>query len=224
MNCDELSALLPLIALDELEPARGDEANAHLATCEHCRDRLATVERTRALLDAAAVPEFAPLAGADVRAAARDATTVRPFELGSWRRAAAAALLLVSAGGSGFLGGRLATPAAPPTHGPIVRREPTAEPAESAMTNASVVRVLLTLDERIAALEQRHERDLLELAQAVDRQQTRRDRGLAQQIESLEQQTRVELVSTRSALDEVAAVALAPRSKRTDVNHDVDDH
>jgi hypothetical protein len=188
MNCDELTSSLPLLALGELDRSVEDAAREHLNSCERCRSRLGELRRTRSTLDLVEIGEAAPLDGATIRARAK--MTVAPAS--GWGRAAAAAALLLLALGAGFGGGRLA------------RAAPAGEDAADAVPPAVLAQALVALDERLATLEARHDRDLLALAQAVDRQQSRRDEGVAQQLDQLARSSRAQFLITRDALDDVA--------------------
>ncbi len=206
MNCDELLPHLPLLALDESDPSLDGPASEHLRQCERCRARLDALQSARAALDAADVPEMAPLSGAAIREAhprpeiaealggptSRDFASPRPWpRRWKWSAAAAAAALLFCASGAGFLSGRIAGAAE-------VRAAADAIPRET------FAGALLSLDARLASLEERHERDLYALAQAVDRQQLRDDRRVTERIDALAEATRTQLVFTRGAISDLA--------------------
>ena len=194
MNCDALTALLPLLALGERSAA--DDVRDHLEGCERCRARLTALERTRAALDHATVAPEAPIPGPLLRLAAAQPSRVRRL---SPIGVAAAAALLVAAVAAGHWGARL-SPAAPSVAPP---------PSDA----------LFALEERLVELELRHDRDLLALALAVDRQHLRRDRGVAEQLDLLARATRAELAFTRGALDDVARSIPLPVVPARDERH-----
>jgi len=203
MNCDALTALLPLLALGERSAA--DDVRDHLEGCERCRARLTALERTRAALDHATVAPEAPIPGPLLRLAAAQPSRVRRL---SPIGVAAAAALLVAAVAAGHWGARL-SPAAPSV----------APPPSDALPARVVADALFALEERLVELELRHDRDLLALALAVDRQHLRRDRGVAEQLDLLARATRAELAFTRGALDDVARSIPLPVVPARDERH-----
>ncbi len=204
MNCDKLASTLPLLVLREPGDFQDDEARDHLRTCERCRARLTELERTRGALDLVAVADLPPLSGAQIRLAASRARPTTSV----WRRAAAAAALALLSTGAGFVGGRFAptslASASLASDAASGTESEAAVPPDATPFPSAVVQALASFDERLAALELRHERDLVALAQAVDRQQLRCDAGVTRRLDSLAQATRAELAFTRGALDDVA--------------------
>ena len=178
MNCDETIPQLPLLVLDEVEGDVAARVREHVEGCARCAERLAELTATCNALDLVSVPEAPPLAPIEMR---RPAPRIL-----AWPRAAAAAALLLLAGGAGFVGGRLGAASAA-----SVSSEPTLETIPASI----LTETLLAFDLRFDELEARHERDLLLLAQAVDRQQFLRDRGMAQQIDLLARATDARLIS-----------------------------
>jgi len=195
MDCREAAPRIALAALDALD---GDDAAAlsrHVATCESCAAELRSLRQTRGELAAATVAAAPPLdidavmaAGAEHRVAAAAPRLVAPRRF-ALRRVAAAAAWLGVAALSGWLGS-------------AARRTdpPTIEAAMSGPTAETLARGLLLLDDRLTALETNHSRDLLLLAQSIDRAQEQRDRGVAEQIETLAFQTGRELAAARHAV------------------------
>lgn len=194
MNCDEALPLLPLAALAALEDALDREVAEHSRECERCGANLAELRRARAALDGLPVPH-APPTDLDVlfAATARRPALLRatPGTRPTWRAAAAAALLLAALG-AGFLGARLAESAAT---APSADARPLA-----AADGERLARAFLVLDDRLAALEQRHQRDLLELARAIDTTQAQRERAFSEQLTSLASLTGRELQQARHAV------------------------
>jgi hypothetical protein len=196
MNCDELLPHLPLLALDESDAALDGALSEHLRGCERCRARLEALQATRHALDAATVEDIAPLDGASLRAAnPRTILEVAPRRrfaprFAPWSAAAAAALLVLAAG-AGFLGGRVAGAAE-------------ARQAEEGIPRAALAHAIVTLDARLASLEERHDHDLFTLAQAVDRQQLIGDQRVTERIDELAAATRAQLGVTRGAIDDLA--------------------
>jgi len=205
MNCETLLPDLPRLALDDLDPVRDREARVHLAACESCRSRLDGLVRARAALDLVTVPDAPPLTGAHVRAAAgaaSQAESSRPRSFLPRRAAAAAAFVALSATVSlaaGYAGGSLARTPAEGGQEPAVA-------GDALVTTVEFADAVLALDARLASLEERHERDLLALAQAVDRQVLRRDRGVAEQFDAFAkaaQATQAQIIDTRGAIDDL---------------------
>jgi len=142
------------------------------------------------------VADVTPLDGAALRAA--NPRTI--LEIAPWRRfaprlapshAAAAAALLALAAGAGFFGGRVAGAAE-------------ARHAEEGIPRAALAHAIVTLDARLASLEERHDRDLFALAQSVDRQQLIGDRRVTERIDALAEATRTQLGVARGAIEDLA--------------------
>ena len=201
MNCDEALPLLPLRVLDALELPSTDALAEHLADCPRCRGREAVLSRTLVRLDALPMPRARPtnvdalLAGAGARRepAPESAPT-------SWRRAAAG--LLPAAFAAGLAGGWLGTNA----H--LTR--PTDRPGELAPAERNrLVEACLALDDRLTALELRHQRELLTLARAIDAAQSARDDAISTQLTTLASLAGRELHHARAAVAELTTHVVA---------------
>ena len=207
MDCREAAPRIALAALDALD---GDDAVAmasHVAACERCAEELRSLRQTRGALAAATVATAPPLdvdavmaAGTEPRAAPAVPRLVSPSRL-ALRRVAAAAAWLGVAALSGWLGGA-ARPGAPAASDALV----------SGPTVETLARGLLLLDDRLTSLETNHSRDLLLLAQSIDRAQERRDRGVAEQLETLALETGRELAAARHAVFTISRQLPAVRS------------
>lgn len=219
MPCEEATPLLALDALDALESEQAQALHDHLASCTRCAASHAELRSARAALAADEVAT-APLPELDLAAWRRSERPVARLTLSSplpsplsLRRAAAAALLLLAALAAGALGARLVTPSAPIGAAPLaagVGRDRSREldrdaAAPLAAANFdSLAGAIVLLEERLAAFEQRHVRDLLRLAEVVDRQQAQRDRAIAAELATLVKSTGFELASAHEAVAQLA--------------------
>ncbi|MBL8841234.1 MAG: hypothetical protein JNL90_06845 [Planctomycetes bacterium] len=215
MPCEEATPLLALAALDALEPEAARALDDHLASCARCAASHAELRAVRAALAADEVAT-APPPELDLDAWRRSERPVvggprssprsSPLPL---RRAAAAALLLLAALAAGALGARLAAPTTPIAAAPLagdVGRDldrDTAAPLAAANFD-SLAGAIVLLEERLTAFEQRHVRDLLRLAEVVDRQQAQRDRAIAAEFATLVKSTGFELASAHEAVAQLA--------------------
>jgi hypothetical protein len=95
MSCQSISNLLPLLIYDELDADEAAECRQHLAECADCRAELASLERTRDLLDQAPVHQAQlDLAAVCLRVAARERRSRAVRRIGASVAAIAAVLLL----------------------------------------------------------------------------------------------------------------------------------
>jgi hypothetical protein len=96
MSCQSISDLLPLLIYDELDVGEAAACRQHLAECADCRAELASLERTRDLLDQAPVHQSQlDLAAVCLRVAARERHS-RSVRRVSVSVAAIAAVLLLA--------------------------------------------------------------------------------------------------------------------------------
>ena len=213
MSCDRILPLLPLLALEAVDSDETRAARGHVSGCERCAAALRELTATRAALDAFTVADSPATDAAEIRAAfvagpARTPPAGRGRLHGFWK-AAAAVLVVGAAAGFAWTHGsvtldrgaatlRLAWGANRGTPGAELREH------EDSIEPAAVATVLDELERRVDLLERRHERDLLLLAQTVDRQQESRERGVAARIASLEEATHDGFLFTNSVLDGVA--------------------
>lgn len=217
MPCDEATPLLALAALDALEPELAQALHDHLASCARCAASHAELRSVRAALAADEVA-MAPPPELDLAAWRRSERPVmsRPLALPlrlPLRRVAAAALLLLAALAAGALGARLATPSARDGAAPLAddvgrdldrARDRDAAAPFAAASFDSLAGAIVLLEERLTAFEQRHVRDLLRLAEVVDRQQAHRDRAIAAEFATLVKSTGFELASAHEAVAQLA--------------------
>jgi hypothetical protein len=213
MSCERILPLLPLLALDAADSDETRAARGHVSGCERCGAALRELEATRANLDAFTVADSPATDAAEIRAAfvadpARAGPAARRRLHWTWKAAAAALLVGATAGFAWTHGSvtldrgaatlRLAWGANERAPGlDLDEREDSIEPE-------AVATVLVELERRVDQLERRHERDLLLLAQTVDRQQESRERGVSRRIDSLEEATHDGFLFTNSVLDGVA--------------------
>lgn len=217
MSCERTLPLLPLVALDSADAADRTAALEHVAGCARCAEALRELGAARAALASFTVEDAPATDAVAIRAeAADDAPHAAPRVAAPPRRfsrlAKAAAALLVGAAALGvaLLHGDLTVEQGAATLR-IAWRAPAppaqdrvAPPAdESAPTPEYLAAALDELARHLSALETRHERELLLLAEAVDRQQRSRDRGVDRRFHSLEQQTRDGFLFTNEVLDHV---------------------
>jgi hypothetical protein len=215
MSCERTLPLLPLIALDAADAADRTAALDHVAGCGRCAAALRDLEAARAALSSFTVEEAPATEAAAIReepATARDEAgrAAGPLRFArSWK--AAAALLVVSlALGFAWLHGELTVERGAATlriawRSPAPAEDRIAAPAETAgaATPEALAAAISELARQMNALEARHERELLLLAETVDRQQRTRDLGVERRMHSLEQQTRDGFVFTNQVLDHV---------------------
>jgi hypothetical protein len=215
MSCERILPLLPLLALESADSDEARAAKGHVAECERCAAALRELVAARAALDALSVADSPATDAAEIRATTTAGTAAPALAAPALRRlprwigrAAAAALLLAAAGFAW-------------THGSVTlergaatlrvawgekERAPGSERdlREDSVEPAAVATFLDELERRVDQLERRHERDLLLLAQSVDRQQESHDRTVAERIDSLEEATHDGLQYTNRVLDGVA--------------------
>ena len=217
MSCERTLPLLPLVALDSADAADRTAALDHVAGCARCAEALRELEAARAALASFTVDEAPATDAAAIRADAEDEAPLSAPRLAATPRrfsgfAKAAAALLVGAAALGFalLHGdltiergaatlRIAWRAPAPAQDGIAP----APDVEGAATPEYLAAAIDELARHLSALETRHERELLLLAEAVDRQQSSRDRGVESRFHSLEQQTRDGFLITNVVLDHV---------------------
>jgi len=237
MSCERILPLLPLLALDADDSDETRAARGHVNECERCSAALRELESTRADLDAFTVADSPATDAAEIRAAfVPGHASVAPAGRGRLRwlwKAAAAALVVGATAGFAW------------THGSVTLERGTAtlrvawganerapgsalDEREDSIEPEAVATVLVELERRVDQLERRHERDLLLLAQTVDRQQESRERGVSQRIDSLEEATHDGFLFTNSVLDGVArrlakpvdaTGAVAPANPENQANH-----
>jgi hypothetical protein len=205
-RCEDLSSRLAGAALDALDDGVSEEVRQHVSGCSRCAAQLRSLQKARALLDAVQVPAAGSVSGAAIRAAAAIDVTAPPSfsvvrSIRAARVAAAAALLISIAALWLALGTRR-----PQTHAPA---HPSSDPGIPTQVIADAV---VELETRLAALERRHERDLVVLARAVDDERMEAERGLSARFAALRTVTRDEIARTRLALDGVAALVLPAAS------------
>jgi hypothetical protein len=200
MSCDEALPLLPLLVLDSLQPSTDEALRAHVVGCARCRERRDQLAWTRRQLDSLPTPHARPTDVAALLARTEAVPHREPASPPSHRslRRAAAGLLL--AAGAGFAGGRLGRPAAPPT-------APSIEPASGGFGADAATRLAnacLMLDDRLTALEIRQERDLIELARAVDASHAARDAAYSTQLTTLASLAGREFQEAREAITAIS--------------------
>jgi len=215
MSCERTLPLLPLVALETADAADRTAALDHVAGCARCAAALRELEAARVALSSFTVEEAPATEAAAIRA--------EPQEVGDGPRrgaarprfsgfAKAAAALLVVGLGFAWLRGEITIERGAATLR-IAWRSPEKTPAEDGLAPGAVTGGATTTEELAAAvdelarhlsvLEAQHERDLLLLADTVDRQQQTRDRGVDRRMHSLEQQTRDGFLYTNEVLDHV---------------------
>ncbi len=205
MNCEEAHPLLALQALDALEafdPATLRAFEDHLSRCERCAARVTELAQARAELDVDTLaPTALPKLDLEGWRAAERRRPQLPSRPRSLPRAAAAALLLAAATGAGALAARFTTPGAiaPPNVANSTEAAPAWSPSPESLAQA-----IVTLEERLAAAEQRHVQDLLTLARSIDRQQARRDHDIAVEFATLVRATGASLATTHDAVAQLA--------------------
>jgi len=217
MSCERTLPLLPLVALDVADAADRTAALDHVAGCARCAEALRELEAALAALASFTVEEAPATDAAMIRAGAEGETPLAAPRLAAPLRrfsglAKAAAALLVGAAALGvaFLHGELTVERGAATLRIAWRAPAPAQdglaPVPDAAGAATPEYLAAAIDElarHLSALETRHERELLLLAEAVDRQQRSRDRGVESRFHSLEQQTRDGFLITNEVLDHV---------------------
>ena len=218
MSCERTLPLLPLVALDVADAADRTAALDHVAGCARCAEALRELEAARAALASFTVEEAPATDAAMIRAGAEGETPLAAPRLAAPPRrffglAKAAAALLVGAAALGvaFLHGELTVERGAATlriawraSAPARAEDGIAPAADAAAATPEYLAAAIDeLARHLSALETRHERELLLLAEAVDRQQRSRDRGVESRFHSLEQQTRDGFLFTNEVLDHV---------------------
>jgi len=214
MSCERTLPLLPLVALDTADAADRTAALDHVAGCGRCAAALRDLEAARAALSSFTVEETPATEAAAIRVEPATARAGAGRAAGRPRIARfgkVAALLVVSlALGFAWLHGELTLERGAATlriawRSPAPAEDRLAAPAEVAggATPEALAAAIDELARQLNALDARHQRDLLLLAETVDRQQRTRDRGVERRMHSLEQQTRDGFVFTNQVLDHV---------------------
>jgi hypothetical protein len=217
MSCERTLPLLPLVALDSADAADRTAVLDHVAGCASCAEALRELEAARASLASFTVEEAPATDAVAIRAEADDDAppvaprlAAPPRRFSGFAKAAAALLVGAAALGFAFLHGELTVEQGGATLR-IAWRAPAPvqdglAPAPDAATSVTPEYLAAALDElarHLSDLETRHERELLLLADAVDRQQRQRDRGVDRRSHSPEQQTRDGFIFTNEVLDHV---------------------
>jgi hypothetical protein len=217
MSCERTLPLLPLVALDSADAADRTAALDHVAGCARCAEALRELEAARAALASFTVEEAPATDAAAILAEAGDDAlrgdprpAAPPRRFSGFAKAAAALLVGAAALGIAFLHGELTVEQGGATLRIAWRAPAPAQdglaPAPDAAASVTPEYLAAALDElarHLSDLETRHERELLLLADAVDRQQRSRDRGVDRRFHSLEQQTRDGFIFTNEVLDHV---------------------
>lgn len=129
-DCKTCRSNLPDLLLEENFASEHPELQAHLASCTECRQELAELQATFALLDGWEAPEPSPFFDSRLKARLREAQAEAPA--GFWERAkswmqlstgrsfrpamaGALGLVMLAVGGGTFLNMHRAAPAAAPT-------------------------------------------------------------------------------------------------------------
>lgn len=229
MSCERILPLLPLLAL---ESADADEARAiagHVNGCERCAAALRELVAARAALDALTVADSPATDAAEIRAAfvpdaAPRAGVARirpPRQL--WK-AAAAALLVAAGAAFAWTHGSITLDRGSATLRIAWGAQEAASGADrgldkEAVDPALVAFGLANLERRVDDLQRRHDRDLMLLAQSVDRQQESHARGIDQRIQSLEEATHDGFLYTNRVLDGVARGLAKPAADADDASN-----
>jgi anti-sigma factor RsiW len=235
-QCGDGAALVTYL-YDESPTAEREQIDAHLATCEACRDELTSLRSTRTQLgtwvppaadlgfritSGHQTPPGAPLSDAEV-----PGRVLRPARwwsrpLPAWAQAAAAAVIFAS----GLAVGGSRTPSATVSSAPPISAPPAA-PAASAAAPAAVVETvsrqeLKALESRLMT-EMAHARSasspafigddqvMQQIRELIAESEQRQDRAnalrLAQVTAQIEQQRRVDLVQLERTVGDIQRMA-----------------